>query len=118
MSLTPRAKLLAPEAKMSAKIAITASAASGPVDSDGDSISGCLFMGYIVQSASNCVANETLTIYDGSTEKFTALLSETASAIDFPVLSMPAPIPITNQLKIKTSNTATELSLRVIYMNW
>lgn len=117
MSLTPRAKLKAPEAMLSAKIALTASAASGPVDSDGDSISGCMFMGFIVQSASNCVANETLTIYDGATAKFSVLLSETASAIDYPVLTMPAPLPITNQLKIKTGNTATELTLRVVYMD-
>lgn len=118
MSLTPRAKLNAPEAKISNILAISASTASGPVDSASDSISGCLFMGFIVQTASNCVEDETLTVYDGSTAKFSVLLSETASAIDYPVLAMPAPLPITNQLKLKTTKNATKVSLRVVYMDW
>lgn len=117
MSLTPRAKLNAPEAKFSAKLAITASELSEPENSDGDTISGCMFMGFVVQSASNCVEDETLAIYDGSTEKFTVLLSETASAIDYPVFCMPAPLPITNQLKVMTGDDTTQLSLRVIYMD-
>ena len=110
----PRSKRKAPQATLSDAKAFTASAPQ-QILYNSASVQGCYLYGIIIQSCSALLANSTLKIYDGTTEKAQIALNTTADIPYQTVFSFGAPIPIEGLLKLKTASKTNTFTLRAVY---